>query len=187
MNKIIKKGAIVKKIKCLAAAAAILLGLTGCEQGRIQEKGYLRAAAVTENNDTFLTLGLFSQERTVTASGENIASARDSAELMTGQEIFTGYTELLIVDGEDCREILGYMLNEWRVSPSCMVVYSSNGSALMKELGAEQLIGMTEQAVKQGRAPKCDLITVLTELCSSGSAEVAELAPDGSAGSHVIY
>ena len=68
MNKIIKKGAIVKKINCLAAAAAILLCLTGCEQGRIQEKGYLRAAAVTENNDTFLTLGLFSQEKTVTAS-----------------------------------------------------------------------------------------------------------------------
>ena len=91
-----------------------------------------------------------------------------------------------MVDGRDCRDILGHMLNEWKVSPSCMVVCSSDGRALLEQNDAELLMGMTEQAVKQGIAPECDVITVLTELCSSGCAEVAELSADGSVSSAVI-
>ena len=54
----------------------------------------------------------------MTASGSSIGEAKNNAELLTGEPMFTGYTELLVVDGTDCRDILGHMLNEWKVSPS---------------------------------------------------------------------
>ena len=68
-----------------------------------------------------------------------------------------------------------------------MVVYSENGGELLEKFGAEQLAGISEQAVKQGIAPECDVITVLGELCENGSATVAELYADGIASSHIIF
>ncbi|HOA00112.1 hypothetical protein [Ruminococcus sp.] len=53
----------MKKLNCLAAAAAILLGLTGCKPGRIQEKGYLRAAAVTKKMILFSPWGCSHRRR----------------------------------------------------------------------------------------------------------------------------
>ena len=176
----------MRRSLCLAALSAILLGNAGCAAGKIHERSYLRAVSVSEKDGIGLTMRLFSAGEAVTASGSSIDEAKNRAELLTGEPMFTGYTELLVVDGRDCRDILGHMLNEWKVSPSCMVVCSSDGRALLEQNDAELLMGMTEQAVKQGIAPECDVITVLTELCSSGCAEVAELSADGSVSSAVI-
>ena len=151
----------MRRSLCLAALSAILLGTTGCAAGKIHERSYLRAVSVSEKDGIGLTMRLFSAEEAVTASGSSIDEAKNRAELLTGEPMFTGYTELLVVDGKDCRDILGHMLNEWKVSPSCMVVCSSDGRALLEQNDAELLMGMTEQAVKQGIAPECDIITVL--------------------------
>ena len=176
------KKALISAVLAFAAAFT-----TGCAAGRIHEKSYLRAAAISNINETEAVFSLFSEEKAVSGSGADIDLARADAELKNGKEVFTGYTELIIVDGRDCRELLGHLLNEWKISPSCMVVYSENGGELLEKFGAEQLAGISEQAVKQGIAPECDVITVLGELCENGTATVAELSADGTASSHIIF
>ena len=176
----------MKKTMILAALPLFSALLTGCSAGRIQERSYLLALAVNGEAGKTLTFAFYTEDRTVTAEGESMTSARNSAGLKNGKEIFTGYTELVIVDGADCRDLLEEMLNSWKVSPSCKVVYSRAVRELLESTGAEKLIGITEQAVKQGVAPECDIITILGELYRYGSAEVAELYPDGNAGRHII-
>lgn len=168
-----------------SAAALALMSSAGCASGRIHERSYLRAAAVSRSGQ--LTFSFFDEDNTVIGIGDDIDSAKSSAELVGGKPVFTGYTELVIVDGEGSLELLDHMLDSWRLSPSCTVVYSSSGEELLRDNDAERLIGITEQAVKQGIAPQCDIITVLGELCRSGQAEVAELNTDGSAGRRIIY
>ena len=167
-----------------AAVTALILS-AGCASGRIHERSYLRAAAISRSGQ--LTFSFFDEDEPIVGSGSDIDSAKSSAELIGGKPVFTGYTELVIVDGEDSLPLLEHMLEHWKPSPSCTVVYSGSGEELLRENDAEHLIGITEQAVKQGIAPECDIITVLGELCHNGQAEVAELHADGSAGSRVIY
>ncbi|MBR6968686.1 MAG: hypothetical protein IKH78_09150 [Ruminococcus sp.] len=164
------------RILCGAAAALVLL--TGCSSGRIHERSYLRAAAFSGSS---LTLSFFEEEDCLSAEGENIRSALENAELKNGREIFTGFTELAVIGDGDVRGLLNSLLNEWKVSPSCMIVYSSDGGSLLAEAGAERLRGMAEQAVKQGIAPECDIITLLSRLCAGEPAETAELFADGTA------
>ncbi|MBR5682895.1 MAG: hypothetical protein IKW96_06410 [Ruminococcus sp.] len=177
----------MKKALISAVLAFAAVFTTGCASGRIHEKSYLRAASVTGSGEKAAVFALFGEEKTVSGIGADIDRAKSDAELKNGRELFTGYTELIIVDGNECRELLGHMLNKWKVSPSCKVVYCENGGELLEKYSAEQLIGISEQAVKQGIAPECGVITVLGELCENGSASVAELCADGTAESHVIY
>ena len=168
-------------LSCLALSAS-----SGCASGRIHERSYLRAAAVSGADNSSVTFSFY-DEGVISAQGEDIDSARSCAELKNGRAVFTGYTELLIVDGTDCCKLLEHMLNSWKVSPSCMVVYSSDGGKLLEEYSAEQLRGIAEQAVKKGISPECDVITVLGKLCTGQCAEVTELHSDGTAGSRIIY
>ena len=177
----------MKKVIIPAVLAFAAVFTTGCASGRIHEKSYLRAAAVSCENGTEAVFSLFSEKDAVSGKGADIDLAGADAELKNGKEIFTGYTELIIVDGRECRELLGHLLAKWKVSPSCRVVYCEKGGELLAEHDAEQLIGISEQAVKQGIAPESDIITVLGELCDDGSALVAELCADGTASSHIIY
>ncbi|WP_303825894.1 hypothetical protein [Ruminococcus flavefaciens] len=167
----------------VSAAFMALLSVTGCASGRIHEKSYLRAVSVSGNQ---LVFSLFNIDGVIVGAGDDMHSARRSAELIGGKPIFTGYTELVIVDGEDSLGVLGNMLREWKLSPSCRVVCSENGEELLRSNDAELLIGITDQAVKQGIAPPCDIIAVLGELCHDGQAETAELHSDGTVGSCVI-
>ena len=168
-----------------ALGAALLISCSSCSAGRIHEKSYLRAVAVEDGAERKLSLVFFSEEDAVTVSGRDTDEARENAELKTGRAVFTGYTELIIVDGKNCRGLLEYMLKEWRVSPSCRVVCGDSG--LLLECGAEELIGRAGQAEKKGIAPDCGIVRVLGELYSKGCASVAELRGDGTAVSRVIY
>lgn len=171
----------------LAAAVSSVVFLAGCASGKIHEKSYLMAAAVTEKDETMVTMCLFSEDLAVTASGADVDEAVREAELKNGKPVFTGYTELIIVDGRDSLRLLGHMLNNWKVSPSCMVVKCSDGRTLLEENDPRQLIGRAEQAVSQGEAPQCDIVNVLGDLCRNSAAETAELRTDGSVGRCIIY
>jgi len=175
----------VKRVFYASAAVLGLISAAGCASGRISEKSYLRAAAISDNRQ--LTFCFFDEDKTVVGTGDDTDSAKKAAELMCGRPVFTGFTELIIVDGKNSLMLLEHMLDSWRLSPSCTVVYSDNGEELLRDKGAELLIGTAHEAVKQGIAPECDIITVLGELCRDGSAGVAELRSDGSAGSRTIY
>lgn len=171
----------------LLLPALLLVFLTGCASGKIHERCYLRAVAVSGENGRDLALAFFDDDTVAEASGEDMCDALKTAAFKTGKPVFTGYTELIITDGSESRERLVQILNDWKVSPSCLVVYCGNGRELLKERDTEKLIGAAKQAVEQGNAPDCDIITVLGKLCIGHTAEIAELYPDGTAGSHIIY
>ncbi len=175
----------MRRIICLMSVL-FLISATGCASGKIHERSYLRAAAVMKGADCGLTMSFYDEDEAVSAFGENMDLARSNAELKNGKPVFTGYTELILVDDMDCHEYLEHMLNDWKVSPSCIVAYCENGKELIEKSSAEQLAGIVRQAVRKGIAPECDIVTVLGRLCNGHSAEVAELYTDGTAGSRVI-
>lgn len=176
----------MKKVILALLLALVSAISSGCASGRIHERSYLRAAAVTGTQQKEAVLAFFGEEDRIAASGGDMESMMKNAELKNGRDIFTGYTELIIVDGKECKGILTHMLNKWKLSPSCRIVCCEDGQSLLEEYDAEQLIGISEQAVKQGIAPECDIVTVLGQLCESGTAAAAELRPDGTAGGCII-
>lgn len=179
----------MKRLFFIATAVLVVFTSTSCAStGRVHDKSYLRAVAVSGENGGDLTLSFFSEDEALTVSGKNMDDAKRNAELRKGTPVFTGYTELVIVDGSPCMDVLEHLLNEWKVSPSCIIVHSQNGTELLEECDSEQLLGMVKQAVKQGKAPECDVITVLGRLCGDGEpAEIAELSSGGAEGKYFIF
>ena len=162
--------------------------LTGCAaSGRVHDKSYLRAVSIEGENEKTLTFTFYGEDSDiVSAVGEDIASAKRTAELISGKEIFTGYTELVITDGDGVRDGLVYLMNEWRVSPSCVVVYGEHGGELLRDISAETLMGMVNRAISQGISPECGIITVLGDILNDHSAEVAEITDRGATGTYYL-
>lgn len=167
----------MRKIAAFLPAVMIFsAALTGCS-GHIHDKSYLQAAAIEGIDEKTLTLSFYGEDSVVIGIGDDTDSAKHDAELKLGKEIFTGYTELAILDNEENAEWLEYLLNEWRVPPSCII--ASGSSELLQNVSADKLIGSVNEAKKQGTAPKCDIITVLSKLLHSESAETAKLSESG--------
>lgn len=171
------------RLKLLLAAAAAAMTLTGCAADvDVSEKSYLRAAAVDGDK---ITLSFFAEEDevlTVTAASPD--EAKSAAELATGKQIFTGYTELIVLGDCDSRETLSFMLREWKVSPSCIVACpKGSGEKLLAERTAEELEGAVKAAQKQELAGECDVITALGGLLNGkGTANVPMLSEKGFCG-----
>lgn len=179
----------IKRIMLISAAA--MFSLTGCAaSGLVHDKNYLRAVAITEreNSGTELTLTFFTGEvEAVTVSGEDISGAMKQAEIVTGKPVFTGYTELVVLGDCQYEQVLELLLNDWKVSPSCIVTHSEKGSDILSEIDGEILVGTVRQAHKQGKVPKCDIITVLGEILDEkNSAEIAELTEKGAESTYQI-
>lgn len=166
----------------------ILFTFSGCaSNGHVQDKNYLRAVSVSGGEEKTVTFTFFTKDgQYITTSGEDITQAKEMAELRTGQKIFTGYTEMIVLDGSDSIDTLEFMLHKWKVSPSCIVAYSEDNDDIFKS-SVERLSGSVHNAVKQGKAPECDIITVMGELLSEKqSAQVAGITPDGFTEVHTI-
>ena len=161
--------------------------LTGCaSDGNVSNKRYLRAVSV--GRDT-VTLSFFPDgSDNVTVSADSPAEARISAELGGGRKIFTGYTELVILDGCDNTAALEFMLHEWKVSPSCIIACpEGSGDELLAGSSAEALEGAVKLAQEQELVGRCDIVTVLGGLLTGDRrAEVPELSDSGFSGTIVI-
>ena len=161
--------------------------LTGCaSDGNVSDKSYLRAAVIGADS---VTMSFFSEEdEPVTVSVDSPEEARSAAELSGGKKIFTGYTELIVLDGCDSADTLGFMRNEWKVSPSCIVACPrGSGAELLSTRTAEELEGAVRVAQEQELLGRCDIVTVLGGLLGSDrSAEVPELSRDGYVGKKSI-
>ncbi len=161
--------------------------LTGCaSDGNVSDKSYLRAAVIGADS---VTMSFFSEEdEPVTVSADSPEEACSAAELSGGKKIFTGYTELVILDGCDSADTLGFMLNEWKVSPSCIVACPrDSGAELLSTRTAEELEGAVRVAQEQELLGRCDIVTVLGGLLGrDGAAEVPELSRDGYVGKKSI-
>lgn len=70
---------------------------------------------------------------------------------------------MIVLDGQNSIDILEFMLHKWKVSPSCIIAYSENDDNIF-ESNIEKLTGSVDNAVRQGKAPECDIITVMSGL-----------------------
>ena len=101
------------------------------------------------------------------------------AELALGKEIFTGHTELVILNECDEREILEYMLNEWKAPPSCRVANGENADEILKNRKAEEIVGVIETAEEKCLTEKCDIVTVLGNFLNNKNGELPLLTSKG--------
>jgi len=158
-------GEIFSRFRRWRRTAAIALSLlamglfTGCTStGQVSDKSYVRCLGTDGKT---VTLSFFSDERIITAEGEDISSALAEAEITAGRPVVTGFTELMILGDCDRKAVLEDMLKEWKVSPSCMVMYSGDPEFTIKNTDPSLLEGRLKEAVRQGKAPRCDIVTVL--------------------------
>ena len=171
--------------KFIILGMIILFTFTGCESnGRVHDKNYLRAVSVNEKS---ITLSFFNNNgKYITIDTNDLAFAKESAEIYTGKKIFTGYTEMIVVDDKNNIDILEFMLKKWNVSPSCIVAYSKDQKNIF-ENDIERLTGSIKNAVRQNKAPECDIITVMSGLLSENhSAQIAEISENGITAIHTI-
>ena len=175
-------------LKRLIPLSLAIAAATGCaSSGRVHDKYYIRAASISGRERISLSLEFFDAEGApLTAEGEDFAGALENAELKAGRPIFSGYTELVILGDCEYAETLTLLLNEWRVSPDCVVVYSAEGASLLRLSGAELAEGRTREAVKKGLAPESDVPKVLGDLFRNGEAEAPELTAEGVKGTKLL-
>lgn len=175
--------------KLLAVICLGMFSLTGCAaSGLVHDKHYLRAVSITGGSETELTMTFFTEDKkTVTAKGKDISTAMKNVEILAGKPIFTGYTELVVLNGCEYEDTLELLLNDWKVSPTCIVAHSDDGEKTLSEKDSETLKGSVKRAIDQGKAPECDIITVLGDLLDKkSSAEIAELYENGTVGRYRI-
>ena len=167
----------MKSIVRLLIVLASAVTMTGCGSShRLHDTSYLRAVTIDGRNEKTLSFAFFtSNDSVIVSDGDDIESAKRSAEISGGKLIFTGYTELVILGDCDIRETLGILLNEWKVPPSCRIVLGGNTPKLTEKDNPEKLLGSVERAIEQGKAPECDIITVLEQLLEDGSAELPDI------------
>lgn len=174
----------------ITAIVFITAMLSGCsETDHVHDKRYLRAISIDGDEHKQAVFAFYTEEdKAVHSVGDSIESACKAAELECGKDIFTGHTELVILNGCDYRETLEFLLNDWKVSPSCLIVYGGDEcSEILKNNSAEELADSVKTAAEQGKAPECDIVTVLSGLLGgSGSAEVVSLDKDGVKGIYTL-
>lgn len=165
-----------------------MISLTGCEaSGLVHDKHYLRAVSITEGTEAELTLVFFTENEKVTVSGKDISTAIKNAEILTGKKIFTGYTELAILGDCNYEDTLELLLNDWKVSPSCIVTHSNDGEGVLSERSVETIIGAVKNAQKQKKTPDCGIISVISDVLDEKiTAEIPELYKDGRVGRYRI-
>lgn len=180
----------IKRIVLALLTAFAVSALVGCESdGRVHDKNYLRAVSVSGSGEKSVTFTFFTKDgKYLTVSGRDISEAKNLAEIKTGRKIFTGYTELILTDGGNTTETLEFMLHKWKVSPSCIVAYAGESAEkIFSGNTVERLSGSVRMAVKQGKSPECDIITVLAELLGSEKkAEIAEITAEGFTAVHTL-
>lgn len=157
--------------------AVMCIFLTGCSTGiDVNEMAYVRAVAVDSGNVTF---AFYLDEQVISVSADSLESAESAAELALGKEIFTGHTELVILNECDEREILEYMLSEWKAPPSCRVANGENADEILKNRKAEEIVGVIETAEEKGLTEKCDIVTVLGKILNGENGDLPLLTDEG--------
>lgn len=178
----------MRKILSLTAILALIM-FTGCTSGQIYDNNYIRAAAVAGDSGKAAVFAFYDENsKTFSSNGSNLDEILRKAELNLGKNVITGHTELIVLGDCDYIETLTFMLNEWKVSPSCLVVYGGPYAAyIIKNIEAETLADSITHAIEQGKAPECDIITVLGGLLSDDKqAEVACVGRYGFDGTVVL-
>lgn len=142
--------------KIVIPALLALMMLTGCSSGNVQDRLFLRAVKI---DGTSYEFAFFSEDEGVLGiTADSPDAALNRAENVLGKRIFTGHTELAVL-GECSRvDTLCLLLNDWKVSPSCLAVYDTEADLAL----AEQLIDSIRLSAAKGDIPECDVVSELS-------------------------
>ncbi|MBR6386268.1 MAG: hypothetical protein IKS03_09160 [Ruminococcus sp.] len=143
--------------KILISFLSLIL-FTGCDSdGHIQKRNYLRSLSVDGDNITMV----FFNDDTLNFNSD-ISSAKYIAEKLTGNEIFTGHTELIILGDCDKKNILTFMIEKWKVSPDCIIIFGNEN--ILSEKNTDDITGMIKIKEKNHEIPKADIISTLSRI-----------------------
>ncbi len=157
--------------------AVMCIFLTGCSTGTdVNEMAYVRAAAIEGDK---VILSFYLDEEVLSISTDTLENAKSAAELALGKEIFTGHTELIILGQENERDILEFMLNQWKVPPACRVAYAESSREILKNRKAEEIVGVLKRAEEKDFTEKCDIVTVLGKILNGENGYLPLLTDEG--------
>ena len=135
----------------------MLILFTGCSDGQVYKKDYLRSVSVDGDN---IILTFFNDD--MIQLNSDIEKAKQKAEEITGHEIFTGHTELIVIGNCDKIDTLSFFLKKWKVSPDCTVI-SGDGN-ILKEKDTEDITGSVKILEKENKIEKSDIVSTLSRL-----------------------
>lgn len=165
----------MKKIVCPILCMMLLTGCAG--HGNVSDKAYLRAVSADGERITF---SFYDEEcGVISVTADDIETAKSSAELALGNEIFTGHTGLVILGDCDKADMLEYILHEWKVPSSCRTAEAESGEELLRTRNAEDLINVIDTAKKKGITDECDIVTVLGRLLNNEQANIPLFSNNG--------
>jgi len=162
--------------------------LSGCTNQEVQKKAYLRDISISGNEIKTVSMSFYNEDSKPTKTqSQNFDGILENSEVLNGKTIFTGHTELIILDECDYTETLRFMLEEWKVSPSCMIIYGGEDSGkIIASSDSEYLANSVRTAVKQKKIPENDIITVLSSLLQNNQCEIPVITSDGNFASGII-
>ncbi len=154
-----------------------MISLTGCSSHiNVNEMAYLRGLAVDGNEITF---SCYLDDEILTITSNDVNSAKSTAELALGKEIFTGHTELLILNNCDEKELLEFMLTEWKVPPSCRIATAKNCGNVLKNRDSEVLVGVIKRGEEKKITEKSDIVTTLGNMLNDIPQKLPKLTENG--------
>lgn len=162
--------------------------MCGCTHQEVQEKAYLRSMSVSGNDFKTVSMNFYNKDSEPTkAENQSFDGILENSEVISGKSIFTGHTELIVLGECDYTETLRFMLEEWKVSPSCLIVYGGNNSGnIIENTDSGQLADSIRIAVKQNKIPENDIITILSSLLKNNQSEIPAITSDGNFESVII-
>lgn len=177
------------KIRKLLFIMAVPLTMSGCTYQEVYEKAYLRGMSVSGEDVKTVSMNFYNENSSPTKTkNQNFNDILKDSEVISGKSIFTGHTEVIVLGDCDYTETLRFMLEEWKVSPSCLVVYGGESSAdIIENSDSGQLADVIRTAVKQNKIPQNDIITILSSLLKDNQTEIPLITPDGRLESTVIF
>lgn len=162
--------------------------LCGCTHQEVHERAYLRGMSVSGNNPKTVSMNFYNKDSKPTnVQNNSFDGILENSEVKSGKAIFTGHTELIVLGECDYTETLRFMLEEWKVSPSCLIVYGGNNSGnIIENSDSGQLADSIRTAIKQNKIPKSDIITILSSLLKNNQSEIPAINSDGDFESIII-
>ena len=144
--------------------------------------------SVSGNNPKTVSMNFYNKDSKPTnVQNNSFDGILENSEVKNGKAIFTGHTELIVLGECDYTETLRFMLEEWKVSPSCLIVYGGNNSGnIIENSDSGQLADSIRTAVKQNKIPKSDIITILSSLLKNNQSEIPAINSDGDFESIII-
>lgn len=172
------------KFKKLLIIPLICLLLCGCTSGEVQEKIYLRCLSVSGNDIKSVSMNFYNKDSVPSKAKEkSFDEILNKIEVLNGKSVFTGHTEVIVLGECNYTATLQFLMEEWKVSPSCLVVYGGNYcDKIIENADSEKLANVLRTAVKQKIIPENDIITVLGNLLQNGETEIPKFSSDGNLG-----